>query len=95
MLLYVHRNRKAHYKGKPRTATLTFTQLLSSGFEAVAKFAFIYDGSVWSFLWTIFERLLFLLTPLIQDSVLSFCSVAVRARQVVVYKSCEYCAGQM
>ena len=30
MLLYVHRNRKAHEDGKPRTATSTFTQLLNS-----------------------------------------------------------------
>ena len=28
MVLNVHRNRKAHYDGKPRTATSTFTQLL-------------------------------------------------------------------
>ena len=26
----VHRNRKAHWDGKPRTATSTFTQFLSS-----------------------------------------------------------------
>ena len=30
MLLYVHRNRKAHSDGVPRTATSTFTQLLNS-----------------------------------------------------------------
>ena len=30
MLLYVHRNHKAHYDGEPRTATSTFTQLLNS-----------------------------------------------------------------
>ena len=30
VLLYVHRNRKAHYDGEPRTATSTFTQLLNS-----------------------------------------------------------------
>ena len=30
MLLYVRRNRKAHWDGKPRTATSTFTQLLNS-----------------------------------------------------------------
>ena len=30
VLLYVHRNCKAHKDGKPRTATSTFTQLLNS-----------------------------------------------------------------
>ena len=30
VLLYVHRNRKAHLDGKLRTATSTFTQLLNS-----------------------------------------------------------------
>ena len=30
MLLYVHRNHKAHWDGEPRTATSTFTQLLNS-----------------------------------------------------------------
>ena len=30
LLLYVHINRKAHWDGKPRTASLTFTQLLKS-----------------------------------------------------------------
>ena len=30
MLLYVHRNHKAHSDGEPRTATSTFTQLLDS-----------------------------------------------------------------
>ena len=30
MLLYVHRNHRAHYDGEPRTATSTFTQLLNS-----------------------------------------------------------------
>ena len=30
LLLYVHRNRKAHQDGQPRTATSTFTQLLNS-----------------------------------------------------------------
>ena len=30
MLLYVHRNRKAHNDGKPRTAASPFTQLLNS-----------------------------------------------------------------
>ena len=30
MLLYVHRNRKAHQDGKPRTATSTFPRLLNS-----------------------------------------------------------------
>ena len=30
MLLYVNRNRKAHYSGNPRTTTSTFTQFLSS-----------------------------------------------------------------
>ena len=30
-MLYVHRNHKVRYDGKPRTATSTFTQLLSSG----------------------------------------------------------------
>ena len=31
VLLYVHRNCKAHWDRKPRTATSTFTQLLNSG----------------------------------------------------------------
>ena len=33
MLLYVHRNRKAHQDGEPWTATSTFTQLLNSDFH--------------------------------------------------------------
>ena len=35
VLLYVHRNRKAHYDWEPRTATATFTQLRSSEDAAV------------------------------------------------------------
>ena len=42
MLLYVHRNRKAYYDGKPRTATSTFTQLLN--FETSLKCDPVYVG---------------------------------------------------
>ena len=38
MLLYVHRNRKTHEDGKPRTATSTFTQLLNSPRQSQPKF---------------------------------------------------------
>ena len=42
MLLYVHRNRKAYCGrgGEPRTATSTFTQLLSSAQEGFVSVLF-------------------------------------------------------
>ena len=42
MLLYVHRNRKAHEDGKPRTATWTFTQFLNSEYGGGGKREIIY-----------------------------------------------------
>ena len=47
VLLYVHRNRKAYYDGKPRTATSTFTQLLNSELPALVVFAFCVFGRGW------------------------------------------------
>ena len=41
VLLYVHRNRKAHKDGEPRTATSTFTQFLNSVPQSLVEFMYI------------------------------------------------------
>ena len=45
VLLYVHRNRRLIRDGEPRTATSTFTQLLSSATEMGISVTFIVPGS--------------------------------------------------
>ena len=47
MVLYIHRNRKAHQKGKAWTATLTFMQLLNSDLWHYTETSFMRPISWW------------------------------------------------